>query len=121
MILLANILRGIAFILDMLLNMTIILVIARAVISWVNPDPFNAIVRFLTASTEPLLVPLRRHIPPVGPGIDLTPMILLLLLYFVQVAFVGTLNDYALRMRQSAIFAEPARSELSIPASPRRG
>ncbi len=100
MILFSNILQGIAVVLDMVLSIMIFIVIARAVISWVNPDPYNPIVRFLTSSTEPLLKPLRRFIPLIGGGIDITPIVLLLLLYFVKVALVQTLHDYSGQMRR---------------------
>lgn len=103
MVILANMLRGIATVLDMLLGMVIFLVIARAIISWVNADPVNPIVRFLVSSTDPLLRPLRRFIPIIGGGIDITPIVLLLLLYFLKAALVDTLMDYAHFMRMSAL------------------
>ena len=99
MIALANILFAIAGILQMLINLLIIIIIARAVISWVNADPFNPIVRFLSAASDPLLNPLRRYIPPVGGGIDITPIVLLLILYFLDYALVQTIADYATQMR----------------------
>lgn len=99
MIALANVLGAIAQVLHMLINMMIIIIIARAIISWVNADPFNPIVRFLSAATDPLLTPLRRYIPPVGGGIDITPIVLLLILYFLDYALVQTIADYATQMR----------------------
>lgn len=71
------------------------LVIAAAVISWVNPDPRNPIVQFLYRSTEPLLRPFRRILPPSRTGnIDFSPLILIILLQFLKVflarAFVHT-------------------------------
>lgn len=95
MIILGNVLYGIATVLDMLLTMVVFLVIARAVISWVNPDPFNPVVRFLNSSTDPLLRPLRRVIPLIGGAIDITPIVLLLILYFLKAALVNTLIDYS--------------------------
>ncbi len=61
------------------------IVIARALVSWVSPDPYNPIVRFLFLATEPLLRPLRRLLPPrmLG-GIDLSPVLLILLLQFLK-------------------------------------
>jgi YggT family protein len=62
------------------------LVIAAAVISWVNPDPRNPIVQFLYRSTEPLLRPFRRILPPSRTGnIDFSPLILIILLQFLKV------------------------------------
>ncbi|MBN8548430.1 MAG: YggT family protein [Deltaproteobacteria bacterium] len=103
MIIFANILTGIATVLDMLLSMVIFLVIARAVISWVNPDPYNPLVRFLNSSTEPLLRPLRRYIPLIGGAVDITPIVLLLGLYFLKAALVTTLVDYAFKMKREAL------------------
>lgn len=116
MLILANILQGIAVVLDMLLGFMILVVIARAIISWVNPDPYNVIVRFLHSSTEPLLRPLRRYIPPIGGALDLTPLILLLLLYFVQIAVVQTLKDYATKMRfsQGVVMDIPGQNDRSL-------
>jgi len=94
-IILGNVLLGLANVLYILLNLMVYLVIGRAIISWVNADPNNGIVRFLQQSTEPLLVPLRRVIPPLGGTIDVTPIVLLLVLYFLQTALVGILQSYA--------------------------
>jgi YggT family protein len=62
------------------------LVIIAAVISWVNPDPRNPIVQFLYRTTEPMLRPFRRLLPPRRTGgIDFSPLILLLLILFIKV------------------------------------
>jgi YggT family protein len=68
-----------------LLDVYFWVVFARAVISWVNPDPYNPIVRFLHLVTEPALRPFRRLLPPhkVG-GLDLSPLFVLVLLQFVK-------------------------------------
>jgi YggT family protein len=58
-------------------------IIARAVISWVNPDPFNPIVRFLYRVTEPVLRPIRNMMPNLG-GIDISPIIVILIIIFIQ-------------------------------------
>ncbi len=98
MILLANVLYATGSVLDMALGFFIFVVIARAVISWVNPDPYNPIVRFLIACTDPLSRPIRRYLPSMG-GIDLSPFVLILVLYFVKIAVAQTLLDYALRLK----------------------
>ena len=95
MIVLGNILLGLANVLYVLLNLMVYLVIGRAIISWVSPDPHNPIVRFLNQSTEPLLSPLRRFIPLLGGSIDITPIVLLLVIYFLQTTLVGILQGYA--------------------------
>lgn len=102
MIILANLLGAIAMVLDLVLGALIFIVFIRAILSWVNPDPYNPIVRFLTASTDPLLNPLRRYIPPLGGSLDLTPLVLVAILYFLRAFLVATLVDYAAALRHSA-------------------
>lgn len=75
--------RAIFQVLDLFLTIYLWLVIARAIISWVNPSPYHPVVRFLDKVTEPLLRPLRRIIPPVY-GLDLTPIIVIFLIYLVK-------------------------------------
>ena len=65
------------------INIYIWLIIIRAFLSWVNPDPYNPIVIFLVRSTDPVLYPLRRRIPPFG-GIDFTPLIAIFILVFIN-------------------------------------
>ncbi len=61
------------------------LVIIAAVISWVNPDPRNPIVQFLYRSTEPILRPFRRLLPPGRTGgIDLSPLLVILAIIFIR-------------------------------------
>lgn len=68
----------------MLLQVYIFIVVARAVISWVGPDPYNPIVRFLYNATDPVLQRIRRVLPLQFSGFDLSPLALLFALYFVQ-------------------------------------
>ncbi len=56
----------------------IYIIIARALISWVSPDPYNPIVRFLYRATEPVLRPVRERLPISRMGIDFSPMIVIL-------------------------------------------
>jgi YggT family protein len=75
----------IAELIDMLLTAYLVIVFARAVISWVNPDPYNAIVRFLYQATEPVFRWVRRRLPLLtGAGMDFTPMVVILAILFVQ-------------------------------------
>jgi YggT family protein len=61
------------------------LVIIAAVISWVNPDPRNSIVQFLYRSTEPILRPFRRLLPPGRTGgIDFSPLLVILAIIFIR-------------------------------------
>ena len=59
------------------------IIIVRALISWVSPDPFNPVVRFLYRATEPVLRPIRRLMPDLG-GIDISPVILMIGLIFLE-------------------------------------
>ncbi len=92
-----NLLRAIAQILNMVLNIYMWIVIIAALISWVNPDPYNPIVRFLYRATEPVFQRVRRFVPPMG-GIDLSPLIVLLAIYFLQYFLVTTLLQLSLRL-----------------------
>src|SRR3990172_8342987 len=96
----ANFLQAIAEILNMILQFMIVIIIVRAFISWVNPDPHNPIVRFLHGSTEPLLRPFRRFMPPWKTGgIDFSPLIVILLLVFIRILVVQSLVEWAFRVR----------------------
>ena len=75
------------------------IIIARAVVSWVSPDPFNPIVRFLHRVTEPVLRPIRRRLPTFQMGLDLSPMVVILAIYFLQAFLVESLRDLALSLR----------------------
>ncbi len=94
----ANFVLATAQALSIVLWLYMWIVIARAVISWVNPDPYNPIVRFLISATEPLLWRMRRVLPAMG-GIDFSPMILILGLYFLQTFLVASLQDLAFTLR----------------------
>jgi len=92
-----NLLRALAQIINMVLNIYMWIVIIAALISWVNPDPYNPIVRFLYRATEPVFQRVRRFIPPMG-GIDLSPLVVLLVIYFLQYFLVTTLLQLSVRL-----------------------
>lgn len=98
MFVIGNFLNAAATVFDYVLTFYMWVIIIRALISWVNPDPYNPIVRFLYQITEPVLYPLRRRLPYMG-GIDLSPFILILAIVFLQFFLVGTLKDMAFRFR----------------------
>ena len=98
MILISNILIGLAQVLNGVLNVFLWVIIIRVVMSWFSPDPHNPIVRFITEVTEPLFRYVRRYVPNVGP-LDLSPIILMLLIMFLQAAVVSTIVEYAVRMK----------------------
>ena len=94
----ANLIEALATIVSYLLQIYMWVIIIRALISWVNPDPYNPIIRFLYQVTEPVLYPIRRRLPFMG-GMDLSPIIVLLAILFLQVFLVKTLNELALRLK----------------------
>ena len=67
------------------------ILIVRALISWVSPDPYNPLVRFLYRVTEPVLRPVRSRLPMLAMGLDLSPMIVLLVIYFLREFLVPVL------------------------------
>ena len=94
-----NIILGIAKVLGVVLNIYMWVIIIRALLSWVNPDPYNPIVQFLTRITEPVLRPLRKLVPTWKMGIDLSPLIAILIIYFLEIALVDTLARIGSSMR----------------------
>ena len=90
MFILGNFLLALAKLINLVFSAYIWIVVGRAIISWVNPDPYNPIVRFLIQATEPVLQKIRRYIPPMG-GLDLSPMLLIFALYFLQGIIVPAL------------------------------
>ena len=94
----ANFLNAVATLVDFVLSAYMWVVIGRAVISWVNADPYNPIVRFLYDITEPVLVRIRRFLPVTGGGIDFSPMVLILAIIFLQSFLVPTLHRLAMSM-----------------------
>lgn len=103
MLILAHLLNGISVVLGSILSLMTFLIIARAVLSWVRPDPYNPIVQFLNAATDPLLRLIRRYVPLVGGGLDISPIVALLAIYLVQYSLVPLLVDYALQLRTAAL------------------
>jgi len=99
MFVLSNFLQATASVLQLVLTLYMWIVIARALISWVNPDPYNPIVRFLYTATEPLLYRVRRILPFAAGGIDFSPLIVLFAIYFLQGFLVQSLRDLAFSMR----------------------
>ena len=98
MIFLSNFLIAIAKVLDIVLTIFMWIVIARAVLSWVSPDPYNPIVRFIHKVTEPILYQIRRRIPVNFGGIDFSPIIVILAIIFLQRFVVHSLYGLAQTM-----------------------
>ncbi len=90
-----NIILGITRVLEIVLELYMWVIIIRALISWVNPDPYNPIVQILTRMTEPALRPIRKLVPPYKVGIDLSPLIATLIIIFLQYALIKNLYRLA--------------------------
>ena len=98
MFILSNFVKSLATILHILLNLYMWIFIIRALISWVNPDPYNPIVRFLYNITDPVMDRVRRYLPLNFGGIDITPMIIILALIFLDSFLVPSLYELAMRL-----------------------
>ena len=85
----------VAVALNGLLTVYFWILIIAAVLSWVNPDPYNPIVRFLRSATEPVMYRVRRVLPLAFGGVDFTPIVVLLAITFLQVFLVKTLYQLA--------------------------
>ena len=91
----SNFLEAVAEVLRWVLNIFMWIIIARAILSWVSPDPYNPIVRFIHNVTEPVLYQIRRRIPVSFGGIDFSPIIVLLAVIFLQRFVVASLYQLA--------------------------
>jgi YggT family protein len=101
MFLIVNLLNALAIVLDMALTIYLWMIIIRALLSWVNPDPYNPIVRFLHTATDPVLYRVRGWMIRTGlmvGGLDLSPIVVILAIYFLQAFLVRTLADLAQRL-----------------------
>jgi YggT family protein len=95
MLVLANLFEAVAVVLDFGLTIYMWIIIASAVLSWVNPDPYNSIVRFINTATEPVLYQIRKRLPVIFGGIDISPIIVLMAIIFLQTFVVNTLRGLA--------------------------
>lgn len=94
MFLAAHLVRALAELVNLVLWAYMWIILARAVLSWVNPDPSNPIVQFLYRVTEPVLRRIRHRLPDVG-GLDISPMVVLLAIFFLQRYLLPVLYDIA--------------------------
>lgn len=94
----ANLLQAIAQILSMALSFYMWIIIIQALLTWVNPDPYNPVVRFMYKVTEPVLYRIRRFIPNLG-GMDLSPVIAIFAIYFLQKFLITTMLEIAFKIK----------------------
>jgi YggT family protein len=99
MFIFGNLFHAIAVILDTVLSIYMWVIIISALISWVNPDPYNPIVRFLHSVTDPVLRPVRRRLG-FSMGIDISPMVVILIIMFIKYFLVASLFDVARGMKR---------------------
>ena len=92
-------LKALAAVIDYVLLFFMILIIARAILSWVSPDPYNPIVRFIHSVTEPVLYQVRKRIPVIFGGIDFSPIIVILVIWFLQMFVVEALEELSVRIK----------------------
>ena len=90
-----NLLVAVATVLDYVLVIFMFVTIARAVLSWVSPDPYNPIVRFIYNVTEPVLIQIRRRLPMMYGGIDFSPIVVILIIIFLRIFVVNSLEGLA--------------------------
>ena len=90
-----GLIEAVADVIYYLLTFYLYIVIARAIISWVSPNPYNPIVNFLYMATEPVLRYARRIIPPIGGTLDLSPILVLIVIVFLRKFLVETLLQFA--------------------------
>jgi len=98
MFVIGNLLHAIAVVLDVLLQTLLLVILINALLSWVRPDPMNPIVQFLERVSNLVCNPIRRLLPTMVSGIDFAPFIAMLVIWFVKLFLVQTLNDTAIRM-----------------------
>lgn len=98
MFLISNFMNAAGVILGYLFTIYIWIIIIRALVSWVSPDPYNPIVQILHRLTEPVLAPVRHRMPNFG-GIDLSPIVVVLIIFFLQSFLVRSIFDLAAMLR----------------------
>ncbi len=99
MFLAANLVEALATVLGFILEFYWWVLIIRALISWVNPDPFNPIVQFLQRVTDPILYPIQRMMRSDWGGVDLSPVVAILIILFLKSFLVRSLFDLARQLR----------------------
>lgn len=99
MLVFRNLLVAVATVLEYVLVFFMFITIARAVLSWVSPDPYNPIVRFIHNVTEPVLYQIRKRVPMMYGGIDFSPIVVILIIIFLRIFLVDSLEGLADSLR----------------------
>lgn len=99
MFIFGNLMLAAAYVFDIALTVYMWVIIVAAIVSWVSPDPYNPIVRFLHSVTDPALKPIRRIVGyRLGP-IDISPLIVILVIIFIQKFLIGSLMELGYRVK----------------------
>ena len=99
MLVFRNLLVAVATVLEYVLVFFMFITIARAVLSWVSPDPYNPIVRFIHNVTEPVLYQIRKRLPMMYGGIDFSPIVVILIIIFLRIFVVDSLEGLAVSVK----------------------
>ena len=102
MFVVGNFLLAIAGMLQIVINLFYFLVIAAVILSWVSPDPRNPIVQFIYSTTDPLFSKVRKYVRPIG-MLDLSPIVVILALYFINAFLVKSLQDFGVHMTEKPV------------------
>ncbi|MBI4365688.1 MAG: YggT family protein [Deltaproteobacteria bacterium] len=94
---LGHLLLAVVKMLDLVIDVYTFVILIAVLLSWVRPDPYNAFVRIIRQLTEPVFYQVRRIMPNAlaRSGIDLSPVLVLLLLIFLRTFVIGILSDGA--------------------------
>jgi YggT family protein len=99
MFIVGNFIAALAKIIDIGLTLYMWIIIGRSLISWVNPDPYNPIVQFLYRATEPVMAPIRRWLPLRNMGIDISPIIVIAAIIFLQSFLLKSMMEMAFYLK----------------------
>jgi YggT family protein len=97
---LGNFIIALGKVLELVLDVYMWVIVIRALLSWVNPDPYNPIVRMLHKLTEPVLKPLRSLIPSGSIGLDFSPFLVILGIIFIRSFLITSLIEWGFRLKQ---------------------
>lgn len=101
----ANLLLAVSKVISMVVGIYTFVVAGAVIISWISPDPYNPIVRFIRSVTDPLFERVRSLLPEVlkRQSIDFTPMIVIIILVFFETLVSGTLSDIGIKLKYGAM------------------
>ena len=97
MFVIGNLLNALATVISIVLDGLLLVILVNALLSWVRPDPHNPIVQFLERVSDLVCNPIRRFLPAMA-GLDFSPFLAMLAIWFIKEFLVGTLRDMAIRM-----------------------